>query len=110
MRTQEPPTNNSQIERKILSNFRNGQAVFIQEDFMGKRHYRIVLAVPDLPYFRFSTAKKMFGLSTTSIAGDEMRAMRSQFYMDEYGKALKQEADAQNESRIVKPDGQGVLK
>ena len=100
----------NEIERKIISNFRNGQAVFVQEDFMNKKHYRILLAVPELPYFRFSTAKKMFGLSTISIAGDEMRAMRSQFYMDEYGKALKREADSQNESRIVSPEGQRLVK
>ena len=38
MRAIKPPTSNK-IERKIISNFRNGQAVFVQQTFMGKKHY-----------------------------------------------------------------------
>ena len=109
MRTQEP-TNNSKIERKIISNFRNGQAVFIQHTFMGKKDYIILLPPRELPYFRFSTAKKAFQVICISLAGDEMRAMRSQLYIDEYTKALKLEKQQLEQSRIVSPEGQRLVK
>ena len=54
----------NEIERKIISNFRNGQAVFVQEDFMEQEAlpYRISCPRFALLPIRFNSEERCLGL------------------------------------------------